>query len=61
MDHPNIVKLIETYNEEKYLCLVFEYIPGGDLFDAIKLKGNFSENEVLKASKLMVDSIRYFH
>ena len=35
LDHPNIVKYYETYNDEKYIYLVMEYIGGGELFDKI--------------------------
>ena len=31
LDHPNIVKYYETYNDEKYLYLVMEYCEGGAL------------------------------
>ena len=35
LDHPNIVKYYETYNDQKYIYLVMEYIPGKPLFDRI--------------------------
>lgn len=28
LDHPNIVKYIECYNDQKYIYLVMEYVPG---------------------------------
>jgi len=28
LDHPNIVKYFETYNDHKYIYLVMEYIKG---------------------------------
>ena len=28
LDHPNIVKYFETYNDTKYIYLVMEYISG---------------------------------
>ena len=33
VDHPNIVKYHETYDDVNYLYLVMEYCPGGELFD----------------------------
>lgn len=33
--HPNICQLIESFETRKYIVLVLEYIPGGDLYDAI--------------------------
>ena len=35
LDHPNIVKYYEMYDDIQYLYLVMEYCPGGDLCDAI--------------------------
>ena len=28
LDHPNIVKYYETYNDQKYIYLVMEYVTG---------------------------------
>lgn len=35
LDHPNIVKYYETYENSKYMYIVMEYWPGGELFDVI--------------------------
>ena len=35
LDHPNIVKYYETYEDDKNIYLVMEYIGGGELFDKI--------------------------
>mgnify|MGYP000722134783 CR=1 FL=1 len=35
MDHPNIVKLHDVYEDEKFICLVMELMEGGELFDQI--------------------------
>ena len=35
LDHPNIVKLFELYQDKKYYYLVTEYCRGGELFDKI--------------------------
>jgi len=35
LDHPNIVRYYETYDDNKYIYLVMELISGGQLFDKI--------------------------
>ena len=35
LDHPNIVKYYETYNDAKYIYLVMEYVTGTQLFEKI--------------------------
>ena len=31
LDHPNITKFIEIYEEKDYFCLVFELMVGGEV------------------------------
>lgn len=33
VDHPNVVKLIDVYEDERHICLVMELMEGGELFD----------------------------
>ena len=34
--HPNIIKLYDVYENEKYIYIIMEYCPGGDLFSYIE-------------------------
>jgi len=44
LDHPNIVKYYETYEDSKYLYLVMEYCSGGELLEKVSDdKNNFNE------------------
>ena len=36
LDHPNIIKYYEEYENDKYIYLVMEFCNGGDLFDMIE-------------------------
>lgn len=40
LDHPNIVKYYETYDDQKYIYLVMEYISGYQLFELITAQKN---------------------
>lgn len=43
LDHPNILKLYEVFQDEKRYYLVTELCKGGELFDEIIKNGVFSE------------------
>lgn len=51
MDHPNIIKLYETYEDRRHLYLVMELCSGGELFDKIieaKSIGNSLDSRVTR-------------
>ena len=61
VDHPNIVKLIDVFEDERHWCLVMELMQGGELFDEILEKDHFSESEAREATKAIIDAIGYCH
>ena len=65
-DHPNIIKLIEIYEDNRYLDLVMEECRGGTLFDRLLKKmedddETFTENEAAKIFKQIISAICYCH
>lgn len=61
MDHPNIVKLIDLFEDERHICIVMELLQGGELFNQIIQKDQFSEHEAREAVKVIIDAISYCH
>ena len=51
LDHPNIVKYYETFEDSKYIYIVMEYCSGGELFDQL-LEGNVLMGEGIQRSLL---------
>lgn len=43
VDHPNIVKLFEVYDNKTTFYMVLEYMYGGELFERIINKDHYSE------------------
>ncbi|OMJ67872.1 hypothetical protein SteCoe_34848 [Stentor coeruleus] len=61
VDHPNIIKLYETYEDELYLHLVMEICTGGDVCDRLINKCSFSEQEAAQIMKQLLSAINYLH
>lgn len=51
MSHPNIVKLYDVFEDGSYMHLVMEVCEGGELFDYITAKKNFSGTFVFSCLK----------
>ena len=43
LDHPNIIKILEVYEDKTTYKIITEYCEGGDLFSAIQNSPDFSE------------------
>ena len=63
LDHPNIVKYFETYDDSKYMYLVMEYISGCQLFDKITQQENqtFGEFEAAGYMQKLFQAINHCH
>lgn len=64
--HPNIISLIDVFEDSKYLHLVTELCTGGELFDRIIAKtqsaeGHFSEHDAALLVHNILDAIQYCH
>lgn len=51
LDHPNVIKLYETFEDSRNVYLIMELCDGGELFDSIINKGKYSESEARSAFK----------
>ncbi|CAK88109.1 unnamed protein product (macronuclear) [Paramecium tetraurelia] len=61
MDHPNIIKLYETYEDQRNVYLVTELCEGGELFDRIMDKGYFNEAEAHAIFLQIIQALNYCH
>ena len=61
LDHPNIVRLYDVYEDQKYICLVMELMNGEDLFQYLQKENIIPENKAREIIKILIDSIRYCH
>jgi calcium-dependent protein kinase len=61
LDHPNIIKTYEYFQDELHFYIVTDYCEGGELFDRIISKHQFSENSACKVVKQILSAICYCH
>jgi calcium-dependent protein kinase len=45
LDHPNIVKMYEFFEDDKRYYIVTEICKGGELFDEVINRGKFTEKD----------------
>jgi calcium-dependent protein kinase len=61
MDHPNICKLFESFQDNRNVYLVLELCTGGELFDRIIECGHFTEVQAAIVMQHMFRAIYYMH
>ena len=53
--------MYEVYESEKYIHLVMEYLQGGELFERIRNRGNYSEQDAIDVMKRFLKALDYLH
>lgn len=60
-EHPNIVKLKATYEDNEAVHLVMELCEGGELFDRIVARGHYSERAAAGIAKTVAEVVSMCH
>ncbi|KAK8623991.1 hypothetical protein V6N13_065350 [Hibiscus sabdariffa] len=60
-DHPSVVQIKGTFEDSVFVHLVMEICEGGELFDRIVTKGQYSEREAAKLIKTVVGVVEGCH
>merc|ERR1711892_1264971 len=61
LKHPNIVALLEVFEDKTKVFLVMELVTGGELFDRIVEKGFYSEKDAADLIKQVLSAVAYMH
>lgn len=61
VNHPNVLRLMEIFEDEKWFFLVMEYMEGGELFEKIVQRGSYSERDAAIIFKQIVSGVQYLH
>lgn len=60
-EHPNIVTLKDTYEDENAVHIVMELCEGGELFDRIVARGHYTERAAAAVMKTIVEVVQMCH
>ena len=61
LDHPNIIKVLEAFEENNTVYYVMEYIDGGSLNEYIEQHHGLSESESIKYFLQIASALSYMH
>ena len=61
LNHPNITKILEMFEDEKYFMIIMEYINGGNLFSFVKKRRKLSEKTAKFLFRQIIQGIKYIH
>lgn len=59
--HPNLVTLKDTYEDDTAVHLVMELCEGGELFDRIVARGHYTERAAAAVTKTIVEVVQICH
>ena len=60
LDHPNIIKVLQTINTENVFYIIMEYASNGDLFQRLDY-GRMEEKEALERFRQILSAVNYCH
>jgi len=62
VEHPNIVKIFEFFDNKDEICICMELLTGGDVLDRLKcIQRPFTANETKKHLQGIFNAINYLH
>ena len=61
LNHPNITKILEMFEDEKFFLIIMEYINGGNLFSFVKKRRKLSEKTAKFLFRQIILGIKYIH
>ena len=61
LNHPNITKILEMFEDEEYILIIMEYINGGNLFSFVKKRRKLTEKISKFLFKQIILGIKHIH
>jgi len=61
LNHENVVKIQDVFETDDSICIVLDYVPGGDLFDYIVRHVRLKEDEAKRIFRQLIAGIGHCH
>jgi serine/threonine protein kinase len=61
LDHPNLVKVVDFFEESDNYYIVMELMQGGDVFDRILDMNNYTEKDARDLFIILLQAVKYMH
>lgn len=61
VDHPNIIKLYDVFEDATYIHVVIEYCEGGELFAKLMQRGKYNELDAAKVLQSILRAVQNLH
>ncbi|KAL8950329.1 MAG: hypothetical protein Q9222_003634, partial [Ikaeria aurantiellina] len=61
IEHPNVIRLYDVWENRNELYLTLEYVEGGELFDHIANNGHLPEEEATRIFRQIIAGLSYCH
>ena len=61
LNHPNITKILEMFEDDKFIFIIMEYINGGNLFSFVKKRRKLPEKIAKILYKQIILGIKHIH
>ncbi|KAI9926472.1 hypothetical protein ASPWEDRAFT_119920 [Aspergillus wentii DTO 134E9] len=59
--HPNIVQYIAHHEHERWIYIIMEYVPGGELSTYLQSQGKMHEDMVRSVARQILHALQYLH
>mmetsp|Transcript_4340 Transcript_4340/g.5033 ORF Transcript_4340/g.5033 Transcript_4340/m.5033 type:complete len:399 (+) Transcript_4340:354-1550(+) len=59
LDHRNVVKLYDHFQDEQTSLIVMEYVPGGELFKQVEKKDRYTEKDSRRIVRTLAEALKY--
>jgi len=59
--HKSIIRLYEVYEGDFHVYIVLDLLTGGELFNKLQTKDNYSEKDACSLIKNLLEALQYLH